>query len=46
MLASLRATGATIAGVVLSRTDLRRYQDTTRYRLGAAQAALARYYAD
>jgi hypothetical protein len=46
MLASLRATGATIAGVVLSRTDLRRYQDTARYRLGAAQAALARYYAD
>jgi Mrp family chromosome partitioning ATPase len=46
MLASLRATGATIAGVVLSRTDLRRYQDTTRYRLGAAQASLARYYAD
>lgn len=45
-LASLRATGAVLAGAVLSRTDLRRYQEAARYRLGAAHAALARYYAD
>ncbi len=45
-LAGLRATGAVIAGVVLSRVDLRRYQEAARYRLGRAQVALARYYAD
>lgn len=45
-LAGLRATGATLGGVILSRVDLRRHREAGAGDAGYAYARLAHYYAD